>query len=754
MKKVGFSKTVLSGAVLFLPLFVTGGLFAGEEVHSFYISNHDQSPSHRVIHPIVGKTNFVYDAKGRLEEIRGQAIAFLIRDCENVTIRNLRLDYARPMLTETKIAGFEDGKTILEYDRKRCPMMVKGGKLFMVGEGFTNLVRSCRLFDGKTYEQTPEAKDVFLAENRFVQLPDGKISVNADLSKCGAGCKVGDVAVLRPNKRDNPAIVVYNSKNVLFEDVVVHDAKGMVLIAQRSENVTWRGTGKAEDKTSGVFPRPGGYATSHADATHFSNVKGAVVVENSWFEGMMDDAINVHSTCLAITNVSGRTLTCRYMHHQAIGFEVFKPGETLRFMNGERLENGPEVKVSAVNMLNEREVEITLDRDVPKGWGVGDAVENADYQCAAVFRNNIVRHNRARGTLFTTPKPVLVESNLFYKVTGASILFSGDNYYWYESGACRDVVIRGNVFSNCYTAAGGYSKAAISFYPVVRNPGIQQKCYHGNVLIEDNVFSGFDSPLLFALSVENLVWRNNRIEYNNLYRGCEEPPFVIRKCRNIKIDGIDYSSDTRMDTALREETDFNDSWSFGNAGGCERASKRFTLPPSAVGQSVFLDIEEVKGSVEVYLNGMRVGGENAGQTSYRVNLTPAINKPGVENRMEILGGRSLYGSLRLVRTAPVHVGHKGVSISTKIMPDGSAKVSADVKVKGPLPFVKSISPVPEAWGGDVRIENRVLGEDGMVIKHPKASSLQTPFHCKLETKLFYVGRVVDVVTNSFAVLIR
>ena len=735
---------------LSLAVFLTFPLFAKEEVHSFYISNHDQSPSHRVIHPIVGKTNFVYDAKGRLEEVRGEGIAFLIRDCENVTIRNLRLDYARPMLTETKIAGFDGGKTILEYDRKRCPMMVKGGRLFMVGEGFTNLVRSCRLFDGKTYEQTPEAKDVFLAENRFVQLPDGKISVNADLSKCGAGCKVGDVAVLRPDKRDNPAIVVYNSKNVLFEDVVVHDAKGMVLIAQRSENVTWRGTGKAEDKTSGVFPRPGGYATSHADATHFSNMKGTVIVENSWFEGMMDDAINVHSTCLAITNVSGRTLTCRYMHHQAIGFEVFKPGEMLRFMNGERLENGPEVKVSAVNMLNEREVEITIDRDVPSGWGVGDAVENADYQCSAVFRNNIVRHNRARGTLFTTPKPVLVESNLFYKVTGASILFSGDNYYWYESGACRDVVIRGNVFSNCYTAAGGYSKAAISFYPVVRNPGIQQKCYHGNVLIEDNVFSGFDSPLLFALSVENLVWRNNSIEYNNLYRGCEEPPFVIRKCRNIKIDGIDCSSDTRMDTALREETDFNDGWSFGNAGGCERASKRFTLPPSAVGQSVFLDIEEVKGSIEVYLNGIRVGGENAGQTSYRVNLTPAINKPGVENRMEILGGRSLYGTLKLIRTAPVHVGYNGVSISTKVMPDGTVEVAADVKVKGPLPFVKSISPVPEAWGGDVRIENRIVGEDGMIIKRPKSA----PRQYRLETKVFYVGNLVDTVMNSFAVPIR
>ena len=246
---------------LSLAVSLTFSLFAKEEVHSFYISNHDQSSSHRVIHPIVGKTNFVYDAKGALELVKGEGIAFLIRDCENVTIRNLRLDYARPMLTETKIAGFEGGRTILEYDRKRCPMMVKDGKLFMTGEGLTNLVRICRLFDGRTYEQIPEAKDMFLAKNTFVQLPDGKISVDADLSKCGVGCKVGDVVVLRPDRRDNPAIVVYNSKNTVFEDVVVNDAKGMVLIAQRSENVTWRGTGKAEDKTSGVFPRSGGYAS-------------------------------------------------------------------------------------------------------------------------------------------------------------------------------------------------------------------------------------------------------------------------------------------------------------------------------------------------------------------------------------------------------------------------------------------------------------------------------------------------------------
>lgn len=133
-------------------------------------------------------------------------------------------------------------------------------------------------------------------------------------------------------------------------------------------------------------------------------------------------------------------------------------------------------------------------------------------------------------------------------------------------------------------------------------------------------------------------------------------------------------------------------------------------------------------------------------------MTPAIRKPGDENRIEISGGRSLYGSLKLVRTAPVHVGHDGVSISTKIMPDGSAKVSAAVKVKGPLPFVRSISPVPEAWGGDVRIENRIVGGEGMVIKKPESGTPQSPRFYRLETKLFYTGNLVDVVTNRFSAI--
>ena len=116
-------------------LVLAGVSLAKEELHYFYISNHDQSPSHRVIHPIVGKTNFVYDAKGLLEEVRGEGIAFLIRDCENVTIRNLRLDYARPMLTEAKVGVL--GMPEVASGRQNvshCRLLRLGSRCFLISK--------------------------------------------------------------------------------------------------------------------------------------------------------------------------------------------------------------------------------------------------------------------------------------------------------------------------------------------------------------------------------------------------------------------------------------------------------------------------------------------------------------------------------------------------------------------------------------------------------------------------------------------
>ena len=184
----------------------------------------------------------------------------------------------RPCLTEARIDGFSGGRTVVTIDRALFPCVVEGGVLRMTGPGWTNGVWLAKLFNGQTHEQIPGAGDVEYG-GEAEALSDGRFALLHDFSRYGRGMRPGDVVVLRPKLRPCPAIVVDGSRDVVLEDVVVHDAYGMALLAQRSENVSWRGTKSAADATSGVFPRDGCYASTHADASHFSNVKGQVTVD-------------------------------------------------------------------------------------------------------------------------------------------------------------------------------------------------------------------------------------------------------------------------------------------------------------------------------------------------------------------------------------------------------------------------------------------------------------------------------------------
>ena len=78
--------------------------------------------------------------------------------------------------------------------------------------------------------------------------------------------------------------------------------------------------------------------------------------------------------------------------------------------------------------------------------GTQDAygIENLTWTPQVRFAGNTVRNNRARGALFSTPRRTVAEDNLFDHTSGTAILLCGDCNGWYETGACRDVLIRRN----------------------------------------------------------------------------------------------------------------------------------------------------------------------------------------------------------------------------------------------------------------------------------------------------------------------
>lgn len=489
---------------------------------SLYISNHDQQDFLPVGIPLVDVKNIELDGQGSTFMFHGLMQPMLIMDSRNVTCRNISIDYATPFYAEGKIVAIEDGKTTLEIP-ERFSWCVENGKFFTRGDGWQVRAATALGFheDGRMVA-TGRAGDAYWG-GKATQVGKNRVQFEQDARRLGFD--VGQILVLRIWNRPYPAMVLHQAENTLLEDVVFHSSQGMALLAQMSRDVTIRGGGCVRGDVR--------VHTSGADATHFSNCGGRISVRNALYEGMMDDAINVHSTCLSIEKViSPCQVELRFMHSQAVGFDVFPVGSTLQFINGKTLENHPSLgKAVAVERVDECTVRLTLEKPLPEGIGVGDAVENADYYPSVEFSHNIVRANRARGTLFTTPEPVVVDGNQFIGSSGSAILLAGDAQGWYESGRCRNVIIRNNLFDHNLICRYQFTEGIISIYPAVNDPAGQNERYHENILIENNTFITHRVPLIYAISADNIIFRNNKVTVDDQYAPMHDgKPFILKHC--------------------------------------------------------------------------------------------------------------------------------------------------------------------------------------------------------------------------------
>ncbi len=489
---------------------------------SYYISNHDQQDMQPVGLPLVGLKNVKINGNGSTFIFHGAMQPVLIMDSTGVELNGITIKHDAPYYNEGKIVEIKDGKTTLEF-APQFRWEVKNGHYFLMGDGTPRKPGAVLAFeaDGRMVA-TGKAGDMPWP-NKCEKLSDTRVRFFNDAAKLGL--KEGQVLVYRHYGRPHPAMVLYRANDTVLNEVVFQDSQGMALIAQRSRNITING--------GGCICAEGRIYTVSADATHFSNCAGTINVTGAVYEGMMDDAINVHSTCLGIEKVlSEREVIARYMHSQAVGFEVFEQGERVQFINGATLENTPELgKIAAVQKLDEEHLRITFEAPLPDGIGKGDALENADWYPAVNFIGCTVQHNRARGTLFTTPKPVLVKDCKFIGSSGSAILLAGDAQGWYESGRCLDVKIINNYFDHNLIQRYQFTDGIISIYPMVKKPELQKVRYHQNILIEGNTFRTHRVPLIYAISADGIIFRNNDVQFDDLHAPMhDKKPYVLKHC--------------------------------------------------------------------------------------------------------------------------------------------------------------------------------------------------------------------------------
>ncbi len=490
--------------------------------YEYYISNHDQSPLRKIGFHLDGWTNLTLDGCGAEFLFTGRMIPFYVVNCTNTTLCNFSVDFSDPQITQAEILSNtpEEGTTF-----KMAPWVEhrigQNGRFEVYGSDWAMQPNSGMNFEKKTRHIAYQTGDLWVISEGVQDLGDN--TYRAPQWKENK-VKPGTIVTFRTYYRPCPGIVLDHDNQTTLQDVNVHYAEGMGLIAQRCTDITLDGfnvclRGKKD-------PR---YFTTQADATHFSQCKGHIRSVNGLYEGMMDDAINIHGVYLKVKEViNAQTIRCAFEHGQAYGFAWGDVGDTIRFVSAYTMEEHEEVyTIREIRPADKETVKgckefiITLSRPMEKTLELATqdyGIENLTWTPTVYFAENVVRNNRARGALFSSPRHTVCENNLFDHTSGTAILLCGDCNGWYESGSCKDVIIRKNKFVNALTSYYQFTNAVISIYPEIPRLNDQKQYFHSNIVIENNKFTTFDEPILYAKSVNGLVFRKNKIKRSKAYK--------------------------------------------------------------------------------------------------------------------------------------------------------------------------------------------------------------------------------------------
>ena len=532
----------------------------GSFIRKYYISNHDQVNPKKVGIVIEDMNNLTLEGNGAQFVFHGRMIPIAILRSANCMIKDCSIDFETPHIAQIKVVQNDPTNGItFEVAPWVNYRIAPNGCFESHGEGWKCQYSTGIAFEEKTKRLVYQTSDLSFTTEGSKEIASRIINAPKWKDK---RLVPGTVVAMRTWYRPTPGIFLSHNRNTTLKQVKVHYAEGMGLLAELCEDIQLDHFSVCLKGTDD--PR---YFTTQADATHFSGCKGKITSCNGLYEGMMDDAINIHGTYLKIVKrIDDQTLIGRYMHEQSWGFEWGRPGDDVQFVRSQTMEIvDKKNKIKEIqpydtkDLTGVREFKIKFEQPITAEINetVKFGIENLTWTPEVLFSGNTIRNNRARGALFSTPKRTIVENNLFDHTSGTAILLCGDCNGWYETGACRNVVIRKNTFINALTNMFQFTNAVISIYPEIPDLKNQKLYFHGGmkdgIRIEKNLFNTFDQPILYAKSVEGLIFKHNTIKVNNEYPAFHwnKHRFLLERVKDIQIEnnffenGFDKNKDIK-----------------------------------------------------------------------------------------------------------------------------------------------------------------------------------------------------------------
>ncbi len=521
------------------------------------ITNNDNGLK-RTAFPIIDFDGLEIEGNGSEFIFHGKMIPFIIEDSKNLTIKNLSINWEVPFCLEGDVVAnnpsertfdvkvktpykVSDNHLYLSLEREDSPYERKYGFAFAKGENYDQTVGLNIIWNPET--MAPLYDHEKYSGFDFYQFPAKELEPGIvrlttrypEVPPVGSVfCSIGEYLY----NRTSPAFRLFKSQNLVFNNVNVHHAGAMGLIAERCENITLDGFNVVLKEGEGRM------VTTTADATHFCNCKGEVIIRNCTFENMLDDATNIHGTYVRVNKILDdfRVAVETYHPHQN-DYLFGEVGDSVQIIHKDKLTPTTEPLVlTKVERINEKISILTFNESVKDKVELYYGVENISWYPTALLENNIIRNNRARSFLISVPRKVIVRNNYFSSQM-ASLLITGDLGLWNESGPCDSLIIENNTFQDCVYGGNG-AQSVIQIGPEYDSPDFIQEKYSSNIIIRNNVINTFDASILKAVSVDGLIFEGNQITQTQTYPPIfpDIPNLRVENCNQISIKGNTYKS--------------------------------------------------------------------------------------------------------------------------------------------------------------------------------------------------------------------
>ena len=475
-----------------------------------YVESHD-FPSVKTAFYLKGLTNVTIDFNGATFCMHGNIQPFTFVDCKNVTVKNVVVENQRSHYTEGEIVSSFPGRYRIRLSDKYT-FSVKDNNLIVYGDGWRNdeierhPMMFMQFFEKDTRKGTGYTplvnigktvpaydKKHFFVHHLTAHEKNGDLVVKGGLWMRHQ--KKGTHVVFEHESRATGTLVANRCDDLTLENFRILNGSGMGLIPICCKNVTLKKLLFTYDQ------RSHGYVSNAADGLHTFGCSGTLTMEDCIFEGMIDDALNIHGNYFILKGTEGNKALVK------IGSLAFsdddgpishtyyfplREGDEISINRGKTMDVRGVYTVQKIVDQGKGKYELLLDR--PPEGEEGDLIEDLSGQVDLTMKNCVFGKTNTHLRFQTRGKVVIedCQSELPFWLTG-------DTTYWFESSPCTDFTVR-----NCRFIG---DKARIRLCPEI-TPTKDSPYYHKNITVENCTF---DSRLAFEGKLtDNVTFINNR----------------------------------------------------------------------------------------------------------------------------------------------------------------------------------------------------------------------------------------------------